>query len=74
MGGDLYHQLEGKNQLPKKVEKEVSKIYNIKVIWQCNCDLGLNSKANTPVSELAKSIKSTPGEKTNFAYFFSDIT
>lgn len=40
------------------LKKEVSKTYNIKALWQCNHDLGLNFKANTPVSELAKSSES----------------
>ena len=41
----------------EKLEKEVSKTYNIKALWQRNHDLGLNSKANTPRSEQAKSSK-----------------
>lgn len=58
----------------KKLEKEASKTYNIKALWQRNRDLGLNSKANTPASGLVESLESAPGEETNSAHLLSDVT
>ena len=58
----------------EKLEKEASKTYNIKALWQRNRDLGLNSKANTPASELVESSKLVSGKETNLAYLFSNFT
>lgn len=56
------------------MEKEASKTYNIKALWQINRDLGLNSKANTPASELAESSKSTSGKEEISIHLLSDVT
>lgn len=57
----------------EKLEKKASKTYNIKAFWQYNCNLGLNSKVNILVSELAKSSKSASSKEKNFSHFFSNI-
>lgn len=55
----------------EKLDKKTSKTYNINAVWQCNCDLGLNFKANTPVFELAKNSELASSEKkTLFIFFF----
>ena len=58
----------------EKLKKKASKTYNIKALWQHNCKLGLNSKTNISVSEVAESSKSTSGKKTNSIHFFSNVT
>lgn len=58
----------------KKLEKETFKTCNIKALWQHNRDLSLNFKANTPASGLTESLISAPGEDTNSAHLFSNIT
>ena len=58
----------------EKLEKEASKTYNIKALWQRNCDLGLNSKVNTSASELAESSESASGKERNSAHLLSDVT
>lgn len=58
----------------KKLEKKISRTYNIKAFWQYNCDLCLNSKANMLAFELAKSSKSASEKETNFANLLFDVT
>ena len=58
----------------EKLEKEASKTYIIKALWQRNRDLGLNSKANTPASELAESSESALDKERNSAHLLSDVT
>lgn len=79
MLSDIYRKksiLSAKKQklVAKKLEKETSKTYNIKALQQCNCNLGLNFKANTPASKLVKSLKLILGEETNFTHLFSNVT
>lgn len=57
----------------KKLEKKISKTYNIKVLWQRNYDLNLNFKANISASELAESSESASSKKRNSTHIFSDI-
>lgn len=58
----------------EKLEKKASKTYNIKVLWQHNYDLSLNSKANIHASQLAESLELTFDKKKNTAYLLFDIT
>lgn len=58
----------------EKLKKEVSKTYNIKILWQRHYDVDLNSKANIPASELAESSKLASGKKTNSAHLLFDVT
>lgn len=45
----------------QKLEKEASNTYIIKVLWQCNRNLGFNSQANI-LSKPGKSSKSQPND------------
>ena len=54
----------------KKLEKEVSKTYNIKVLWQRNHNLDLNFKANIPILKLAESSEFALVKKKTLLIFF----